>query len=79
MTNNEKYLKEELEQLKKNIKEIDDDSLLTVLYEQTRDYYDYCSRADYVPWTKLSQEIVTEAYFLVRDECLRRMKDCENE
>lgn len=75
MTDNERYLKEELEQLKKNIKEIDNDSLLTVLYEQTRDYYDYCSKADYVPWTKLSEEIVTEAYFLVREECLRRMKN----
>lgn len=79
MTDNEKYLKNELESLKNNIKDIDDDCLLTVLYEQTKEYYDYCSRSDCVPWTKLSEEIVTEMYFLVRNECLRRMGENKEE
>lgn len=73
MTDNEKYLQEELDYTKQNIQGLSDEDILETLFWARLERKAYWDREDSIPWTQLAEDIVSERVRVIEDEILSRM------
>lgn len=73
MTDNEKFLLEELEHTKQNIQNLPNEDILDTLFWARLERKSYWDRDDSIPWTQISEDIVCERVRVIESEILRRM------
>lgn len=73
MTDNEKYLQEELNYTKQNIQNLSDEDILDTFFWTRIEQKAYLDRDDSIPWTQLAENIVSERVRVIEQEILHRM------
>lgn len=73
MTDNEKYLQEELDYTKQNIQSLPNEDILDTLFWARLERKEYWDRDDSIQWTQLAEDIVSERVRVIEDEILSRM------
>lgn len=73
MTENEKFLLEEMERTKQNIQNLSNDGLLDAFFWARLERKAYWDRDDSIPWTQTGEDIVCARVRVIKNEILRRM------
>ena len=73
MTDNEKFLLEEMEHTKQNIQSLSHDDILDTLFWARLEQKAYLNRDDSIQWTQTGEDIVCERVRVIKNEILRRM------
>lgn len=73
MTDNEKYLMEELNHTKQNIGSLSNEDILDTLFWARLERKSYWDRDDSISWTQLAEALVSERVRVIESEILRRM------
>ena len=73
MTDNEKFLQEELDHTKQNIQNLSDEDILDTLFWARLERKSYWDRDDSIQWTQLAEDIVSERVRVIEGEILIRM------
>ena len=73
MTDNEKFLLEELNHTKQNIQNLSNEDILDTLFWARLERKAYWDRDDSIHWTQNGEDTVCERVRVIENEILRRM------